>query len=214
MAADNSKIIDVAAVRRSLAGTRMPGDPTKPVMPADAERWPAAFLQRAQQGLRAAGVLVPLIDRDEGLTVLLTQRSSELRLHAGQVSFPGGRMEDADKDIQATALREAHEEVGIPEDLVEIAGFLNTSPTVTGYAVTPVVGLVRSDVIITIDPGEVEAAFEVPLEFLLDERNQGHSTREFEGVMLNITEFNYAGRRIWGATATMLLQLRKYLIKQ
>jgi 8-oxo-dGTP pyrophosphatase MutT (NUDIX family) len=111
-------------------------------------------------------------------------------------------------------LREAHEEVGIHPGLVEIAGYLDPSPTVTGYAVTPVIGLIGSSVSIEIDPVEVEAAFEVPLEFLLDKDNQGHSKREFEGVMLNIVEFNYDGRRIWGATASMLLQLRQLLIKQ
>lgn len=183
-------------------------------MPRESDRWPAKFLAQASKGLKAAGVLVPIIDRQAGLTVLLTQRSSELRLHAGQVSFPGGRMEEADSDIVATALREAHEEVGIHPGLVEIAGYLDPSPTVTGYAVTPVIGLVGSSVSIDIDPGEVEAAFEVPLDFLLDERNQGHSIREFDGVMLNIVEFNYDGRRIWGATASMLLQLRDILKKQ
>jgi 8-oxo-dGTP pyrophosphatase MutT (NUDIX family) len=204
----------IAEIRRSLSGTRVPQDPTRPVMPRESDRWPAKFLAQASKGLKAAGVLVPIIDRQAGLTVLLTQRSSELRLHAGQVSFPGGRMEEADSDIVATALREAHEEVGIHPGLVEIAGYLDPSPTVTGYAVTPVIGLVGSSVSIDIDPGEVEAAFEVPLDFLLDESNQGHSIREFDGVMLNIVEFNYDGRRIWGATASMLLQLREILKKQ
>jgi len=204
----------IAEIRQSLSRTRMPQDPTRPVMPGDSDRWPAKFLEQASAGLRAAGVLVPIIGRQSGLTVLLTQRSSELRVHAGQVSFPGGRMEESDSDIVATALREAHEEVGIYPDSVEIVGYLDPSPTVTGYAVTPVVGLIGSSVSIDVDPGEVEAAFEVPLAFLLDEGNQGHSQREFDGVMLNIVEFNYSGRRIWGATASMLLQLRQILIKQ
>ena len=203
-----------AEIRRSFSGTRLPLDPTRPVMPRESERWPEKFLERASHGLTAAGVLVPLIDRQAGLTVLLTQRSSRLRIHAGQVSFPGGRMEESDRDIEATALREAHEEVGIHPGSVEIAGYLDPSPTVTGYAVTPVIGLVEASVSIVIDPVEVDTAFEVPLDFLMDESNQGHSTREFEGVTLNIVEFNYAGHRIWGATATMLLQLRKRLIEQ
>jgi len=183
-------------------------------MPIDANRWPAKFREQASAGLKAAGVLVPIFDRQGGLTVLLTERSSGLRLHAGQVSFPGGRMEEADSDIVATALREAHEEVGIDPASVEIAGYLDPSPTVSGYAVTPVVGLIGPGVTIEIDPAEVRAAFEVPLDFLLDEGNQGHSTRQFEGVTLNIVEFDYAGRRIWGATASMLVQLRKKLINQ
>jgi 8-oxo-dGTP pyrophosphatase MutT (NUDIX family) len=183
-------------------------------MPEASANWPAPFLKKAAEGLKAAGVLIPIIEREAGLSVLLTQRSTELRLHAGQVSFPGGRMEEADPDILATALRETHEEVGIHPDLVEIAGYLDPSPTVTGYAVTPVVGIIGPQVSITVDPIEVEAAFEVPLEFLLNERNQSYSTREFEGVQLTIVEFNFAGRRIWGATAMMLVELRKKLIKQ
>jgi 8-oxo-dGTP pyrophosphatase MutT (NUDIX family) len=203
-----------AEIRRHLSGTCIPQDPTRPVMPFDANRWPQKSREQASAGLKAAGVLVPIIDRPAGLTVLLTERSSELRLHAGQVSFPGGRMEESDFDIVATALRETHEEVGIQPAAVEIAGYLDPSPTVSGYAVTPVVGLIGPGVSIDIDPVEVQAAFEVPLDFLLDEGNQGHSTRRFEGVTLSIVEFNFAGRRIWGATASMLVQLRKKLIKQ
>jgi len=191
----------------------MPDDPTRPVMPSDTGRWPASFLERVAKGLKPAGVLIPLIDRQEGVSVLLTQRSSALRVHAGQVSFPGGGMESADNDIRVTALREAHEEVGIAPAWVEVAGFLDPSPTVSGYAVTPVVGLIKPQVVVTVDPAEVEAAFEVPLAFLLDEGNEQYSTREFEGAMLSIVEFNYADRRIWGATAMMLQQLRKILIK-
>ena len=210
----NTTRISVAHIRQRLAGTRMPTDPTTPVISEVSPRWPASFLKKIAGGLKPAGVLIPLIDREAGLSVLLTQRSSELRLHAGQVSFPGGRMEQADSDISATALRETHEEVGIPPESVEIAGYLDPSPTVTGYTVTPVVGVIGPKVPISIDPSEVEAAFEVPLEFLMDEGNQAHSTREFDGVRLAILEFNYADRRIWGATATMLLQLRKMLINQ
>lgn len=206
--------IGIEEIRRSLSGSRAPQDPTRAVMPLESEKWPAKFLEMASGDLKAAGVLIPIIDRPGGLTVLLTQRSSELRLHAGQVSFPGGRMEDSDKDIVATALREAHEEVGIDPQIVEIAGYLDPAPTVTGYAVTPVIGLVTESVSIVIDPGEVEAAFEVPLEFLLDKTNQRDAVRVYEGVELKIVEFNYAERRIWGATASMLIQLRKKLINQ
>jgi 8-oxo-dGTP pyrophosphatase MutT (NUDIX family) len=206
--------ISIATIRQSLQHTRLPDDPTMPVMPKAAANWPAPFLKKASMGLKPAGVLIPIIEREAGLSVLLTQRSSELRLHAGQVSFPGGRMEEADSDIMVTALREAHEEVGIHPDRVEIAGYLDPSPTVTGYTVTPVVGIIGPQVSITVDPREVEAAFEVPLDFLLNEQNQAYSTREFEGVQLTIVEFNFAGQRIWGATATMLVQLRKKIVKQ
>lgn len=211
---DATTPISVADIRRTFVGTCPPDDPTRAVMPAESARWPAKFLERASHGLTAAGVLVPLIGRQDGIMLLLTQRSSELRLHAGQVSFPGGRMEKSDGDIVATALREAHEEVGIHPESVDVVGYLDPSPTVTGYAVTPVIGLVDPSVPVVIDPGEVEAAFEVPLDFLMDESSQRHTTRDFEGVSLRIVEFNYAGHRIWGATASMIIQVRNHLIKQ
>lgn len=206
--------IRAAHILQRLADTRMSADPAIPAISAVAPGWPASFLQKIAAGLKPAGVLIPLIDRQDGLSVLFTQRSSELRLHAGQVSFPGGRMESGDVDICATALRETHEEVGIPPEAVRIAGYLDPLPTVTGYAVTPVVGILGPSVSVCIDPVEVEATFEVPLEFLMDKSHQTHSSREFEGVQLAVVEFNYAGRRIWGATATMLLRLRELLIDQ
>ena len=206
--------IDGPHIRSRLAGTRMPSDPTLPVFPADSYRWPKTFVEKARKGLTPAGVLIPIMERASGMTVLLTQRSAELKLHAGQVSFPGGRMESRDSDIAVTALRETHEEVGIPPESVDIAGYLHPSPTVTGYTVTPVVGLVNAGVPITIDTSEVEAAFEVPLDFLLEKSNQQHSVREFHGVEIPIVEFNYGQRRIWGATANMLLELREILLKQ
>ena len=162
----------------------------------------------------AAAASVPVLDRSGDLSVLLTERSSQLKLHAGQVSFPGGRMESGDSDITATALRETHEEVGIPPEAVDIAGFLPPSPTVTGYSVTPVVGLVSGRVSIVVDRSEVDSVFEVPMSFLLDKSNQRDSMREFDGAMLRIVEFHFDGHRIWGATATMLVQLRKILLKQ
>jgi 8-oxo-dGTP pyrophosphatase MutT (NUDIX family) len=206
--------IAIEDIRQSLSASRVPEDPTQAVMPPEAKDWPTRFLDMASGSLKAAGVLIPIIDRPGGLTVLLTQRSSALRVHAGQVSFPGGRMESSDQDIVATAFRETHEEVGIHPSIVEVAGYLDPAPTVTGYAVTPVVGLLGKEVSVVIDPGEVEAAFEVPLNFLLDPGNQQDSVRVYDGIELQIVEFNYADRRIWGATASMLLQLRKKLIKQ
>ena len=210
---ESGPIFEADEIRERLAGTIMPVNPAIPVMPDDSDKWPGDFVARAARGLTPAGVLIPVMERDHGLSVLLTERSSQLKLHAGQVSFPGGRMESGDLDIRATALRETHEEVGIPPDAVDVAGFLAPSPTVTGYSVTPVVGLIREAVPIIVDPSEVETAFEVPLEFLMDGRNQQDSMREFEGVMLKIVEFHFGGHRIWGATATMLLQLRNILTK-
>jgi 8-oxo-dGTP pyrophosphatase MutT (NUDIX family) len=121
-------------------------------------------------------------------------------------------MDAQDRDIRATALRETQEEVGIDPANVEIVGYLDPSPTVTGYAVTPVVALVELRQELIIDPLEVKSAFEVPLPFLLDEGNQQLAERVFEGVTVPIAEFRFGRYRIWGATAGILIQLRKLLL--
>ena len=164
--------LTAALVRQRLAGTRAPRDPFDVVMPPGSERWPAVERERIREALRPAGVLIPVIDRREGLSVLLTQRSATLKHHAGQVSFPGGRMEAQDSDVVETALREAREEVGIRPESVAVIGYLPPMPTVTGYAVSAVVGLVGMELSLEIDATEVEYAFEVPLEFLLDPQGE------------------------------------------
>ena len=205
--------ITISLLRERLAGTSAPDDPTDVVMPAGSERWPRFIRERILQALQPAGVLIPVLERPGQLSILLTQRSAELKHHAGQVSFPGGRMEDADKDVVHTALRETHEEVGIPPEAITVIGYLDPMPTVTGYAVTPVVGVVSADTPLQLDRTEVEYAFEVPLPFLLDERNQRASEREYQGRTIPTTEFHYESERIWGATAHMLIELRKIVLK-
>jgi 8-oxo-dGTP pyrophosphatase MutT (NUDIX family) len=158
-----------------------------------------------------AGVLIPLLARGTTYHVLFTRRSPDLRHHPGQVSFPGGRMESSDRDITDAALREAEEEVGLPRGHVRIAGYLESHVTITGYAVTPVVGLVHRGFRIRPQPSEVEEAFEVPLEFLMEVDNLRRSWREFEGVEVPVYECHYGGHRIWGATAAMLVTLRQKL---
>ena len=164
------------------------------------------MLDKIAATLKPAGVLIPVRQHDAGLAVLLTQRSADLKHHAGQVSFPGGRMEESDVDIEVTALRETREEIGIHEEQVSIIGYLETMPTVTGYAVTPVVGLVDGAVQPNIDTTEVEYVFEVPLAFLLEPENHRMVTREWQGLSFSMVEFHYEGQRIWGATAQMLLR--------
>lgn len=183
-------------------------------MPPDSDAWPASLRRQLTESLTPAGVLVPIMDRAEGLSVLLTQRAAALSHHAGQVAFPGGRMEPHDRDVRETALRETEEEVGIAPRHVSVIGYLRSMPTMTGFAVTPVVGLVQDSVELIIDRTEVELVFEVPLDFLLDERNDRHSEREVHGRKLSMIEMHYEGRRIWGATAYMLVALRKYVLKQ
>jgi len=144
---------------------------------------------------------------------MLTQRSAELKHHAGQISFPGGRMEADDSDIAHTALRETHEEVGIPGEQVTVVGYLPAMPTITGYAVTPIVGLVDNVAEAIVDKTEVEFAFEVPMSFLLEEANCQIIERDLHGKKVPMVEYHYDGHRIWGATAMMIVQFIKVLEK-
>jgi len=159
------------------------------------------------QPLKPAAVLVPLVDREDGMTVLLTKRTEHLNDHAGQVSFPGGRAEPEDADAVATALREAEEEIGLSRAFVEILGRLDTYITGTGYSVTPVVGIVRPGFTLTIDPYEVAEAFEVPLAFLLDAKNHERHSRDYRGTVRHFWAMPYNDYYIWGATAGMLRNL-------
>ncbi|AWK85419.1 CoA pyrophosphatase [Azospirillum thermophilum] len=163
------------------------------------------------QGLRDAAVLVPLVDRGEEITVIFTQRTANLTAHAGQISFPGGRMEPSDESAEDTALRETEEEIGLTRDRVEILGRLDTYVTRTGFRVTPVVGLVQPPFTLTPDPTEVAEVFEVPLSFILDPENPRRHSREFLGKPRYFYAFPYEQRYIWGATAGMLVNLRDVL---
>ena len=201
-------------LRNRFAETRLPRNPLDVTLPPRSRDWPVELQLRLTGDLRLAGVLIPIMQRADHLSVLLTQRAAELRLHPGQISFPGGRMEEGDENLRVTALRETSEEVGIAPEQVSVIGYLDAMPTITGYAVTPVVGLVEASVELVIDPVEVEYAFEVPLEFLLEERSVQYSEREFEGCMVPMAEFHFEERRIWGITAHMIQVFRKYLLKE
>ena len=170
------------------------------------------MLKRLTGSLRPAGVLIPIIDRAGELTVLFTQRSADLTHHPGQISFPGGSMEEHDANLRATALRETHEEIGISPQQVSVIGYLGPTPTITGYAVTPTIGIVDPSSELIIDAMEVEYAFEVPLEFLLDEGSVQYTQREFDGQEVPVVEFQYEGQRIWGVTAHILQVFRKIVI--
>jgi 8-oxo-dGTP pyrophosphatase MutT (NUDIX family) len=161
--------------------------------------------------LRPAAVLVPLIDRPEGMTVLLTLRTAHLNAHAGQVSFPGGRVEEQDVDAVATALRETQEEVGLLPELISVIGRLDTYVTGTGFEITPIVGIVTPDYLLDIDPYEVAEVFEVPLSYVLDRRNHNRQERESAGRIRVFFVLPYQGRNIWGATAGMLVNLADVL---
>lgn len=157
--------------------------------------------------LRPAAVLVPLVDRTDGLSVLLTQRTDHLHDHAGQISFPGGRIEPRDPDPVAAALRETDEEIGLGADFIEVVGCLDDYETVTGYRVTPVVSFVRPGFSLSLDAFEVADAFEVPLAFIMNRANHRTGERLREGVRRRFHVFEYGDRYIWGATAAMLMNL-------
>ena len=164
-----------------------------------------------REGATVAAVLIPVVAHAEGLTVLFTQRTTHLKSHSGQVSFPGGRAEPGDASAEFTALREAEEEIGLAAERVEILARLPDYHTRTGFRVTPVIGLVRPPLELAPDPREVEEIFEVPLDFLLEPANQQRRTREFRGQSVGFYVFEYQNRTIWGATAGMLVNLYKML---
>jgi 8-oxo-dGTP pyrophosphatase MutT (NUDIX family) len=161
--------------------------------------------------LRAAAVLVPLVDRPDGVWVLLTRRTEHLARHPGQIAFPGGRIEDDDADAVAAALRETEEEIGLSREHVEPIAELDHYVTRTGFTVSPVVGIVTPPFTLTLDPHEVADAFEVPLDFLLDPANRQKQGAEYQGVMRHFYVFAYRDRNIWGATAGMLVNLAEAL---
>ena len=158
-----------------------------------------------------AAVLVPLVERSGGMTVLLTQRATTLKDHAGQISFPGGRIEPGDADAWHAALREAHEEIGLLPELVEFAGYLPDHVVISGFRVTPVVGFVKPEYQLRIAAAEVHDVFEVPLDFILDAANHKTRQRQIGELTIDIHDIPYGERNIWGATAGMLMTFRRRL---
>jgi len=158
-----------------------------------------------------AAVLVPLVNRTDGVTTLLTQRASHLAHHPKQISFPGGHTEPDDGSPEETALRETEEEVGLDRRHVEIVGRLAEYRTRTGFAVTPVVAMVEPPFDISPDPHEVEEVFEGPLAFLMDPANHARHCRKFQGTLRHFHAIPYDSYFIWGATAGMLINLYEVL---
>lgn len=165
----------------------------------------------ASEGTRAAAVLVPLVQREGGPRVMLTRRTDHLHHHAGQISFPGGRLEDGDDGPVACALRETVEETGLDPRHVTVVGLLDDYVTVTGFRVTPVVGLVQPPFTLSPDPFEVAEVFEVPLAFLLDPVNHQKVARTVNGKPRPYYAIPYESYYIWGATAGMLMNLYNVL---
>lgn len=161
--------------------------------------------------LRPAAVLVPIIDRPGGLTVLLTRRSPNLSSHAGQVAFPGGRIDPEDDGPIGAALRETEEETGIPREFVTPVGLLDPYETGTGFVIVPVVGVLREGCTPRANPHEVDEIFEVPLAFLMDTANHQRHSGTWQGQERRYYAMPYETHNIWGATAGMIVNLRERL---
>lgn len=161
--------------------------------------------------LRPAAVLLGLVEHDHGLNMLFTRRTDHLENHPGQISFPGGHIEDSDADAVAAAVRETHEEVGLPPEQIEVLGRLDTYVTRTGFSITPVIARVAGPITFTPDPHEVAEVFEVPLAFLMDPTNHRRHSREYQGAQRHFYAVSYGDYYIWGATAGMLMDLYKTL---
>ncbi len=185
----------VAALALTAPGDLLRGDLHDPIANGEA--------------VREAAVLVAITDRPEP-GVLLTERRHDLRVHGGQIAFPGGRIDDGETARQA-ALREAWEEIALDPAVVRIVGQADHFLTVTGYGVTPVVGIVPPDVALKANPHEVANWFEAPLAFLLDPANQQRKTAHFRGRERSYFEISWKGRQVWGATAAMIVNLSRRL---
>jgi len=162
-----------------------------------------------------AAVLIPLVEREAQPTVLLTQRASQLKNHAGQISFPGGRIEPGDENPTAAALREAQEEIGLDSSFVSVVGYLPDHVLISGFRVTPVVGFVQPGFELLLDAHEVQDTFEVPLDYVFEPANHRLRRRRFGSgeAEIELCDIPYGDRNIWGATAGMLLTLYRLAVR-
>ena len=196
-----ARLRNLTPPRRALESMRIEGD--------DAH---SEELRRRLAGPHSrAAVLIGLIERTTDIHVLLTRRATHLARHAGQVAFPGGRIEPDDRDSEAAALREAHEEIGLPPDHVEVVGRIGDHITGTGFLVTPVIGVITPEFKPQPDPTEVAGVFEVPLSVVFAPDGLSEWVEDRYGARLRGLELNYAGERIWGATAAMLQTFKEIL---
>jgi 8-oxo-dGTP pyrophosphatase MutT (NUDIX family) len=162
-------------------------------------------------GLRDAAVLIPVVDHSDGATVILTKRTEKLRSHSGQIAFPGGSIDAADRSPEEAALRETEEEIGLDRSFVEVIGRLPDYVSGSGFRVAPVLGIVRPGFLLTVNADEVDDVFEVPLGFIMDAANHSRESREWQGHIRHFYTMPYGDRYIWGLTAGIIRMLYERL---
>jgi 8-oxo-dGTP pyrophosphatase MutT (NUDIX family) len=194
---------DRARARLTLEVPRALMDPTAQGARGDLDLNPEIWVRAGVKATRPAAVLVPVIDRSEP-TVLLTLRTTELASHAGQVAFPGGKIDPTDRSPVAAALREACEETGLAPTLIDPIGYLDLYVTFSGFRILPTVARVEPDFTLTLNPREVTETFEVPLEFLMTPANHQRKTRDWNGLARDYYAILFENRYIWGITAGIL----------
>jgi len=197
---------DRARTRLTLEVPPALTDPEAKGVRGDLDLNPALWERAGVSATKPAAVLVPVIDRDEP-TVLLTIRTQELSNHAGQVAFPGGKIDPEDESPVAAALREAKEEIGLAPMLVEPLGYLDLYLTFTGFRILPTVARVKPDFTLLLNPREVTESFEVPLKFLMTPENHQRKSRDWKGVTREYYAMPFENRYIWGVTAGILRNL-------
>jgi 8-oxo-dGTP pyrophosphatase MutT (NUDIX family) len=197
---------DRARTRLTLQVPASLTDPMAQGARGDLDLNPSMWERAGVAATKPAAVLVPVIDRDEP-TVLLTIRTQDLASHAGQVAFPGGKIDPKDESPVAAAMREASEEVGLAPALIEPLGYLDLYLTFSGFRILPTVARVRPDFVLKLNPGEVTEAFEVPLSFLMTPANHQRRSREWKGIEREYYAIPFGDRYIWGITAGIVRNL-------
>ena len=166
-----------------------------------------------KKAVKPAAVLIPVVKRHDELTVLLTKRTEKLSSHSGQIAFAGGKVDETDESVEAAALREANEEIGLEDSFVEVIGTMPEYFTGSGYRISPVVALVEPEAKLTANPDEVDYIFEVPLAFLMDQDNHKMGSRVFEGKRRYYLEMPFGDHYIWGVTAGIIKVFHDRLIE-